>query len=203
MTAARVRIGLSAFLLLSVSVSVNMVFFQPVATRLGAAVYHGEVAGSAKGRSPLDAGTPADTIRAVQRELARLGYEIGQPDGRRGLVTEAAIMAFEHDHGLPLTGEATDALLQQIVLGVPDAPGRSTASRADKRMTSTAENVIRKVQQQLAAAGYQPVAPTGVVDEPTQRAIREFENAHKLRETGRISSELVARLALGGKQAKR
>ena len=43
-----------------------------------------------------------------------------------GLATRAAIMAFEHDHGLALTGEASEALLKRILLG---AAGRHRARR--------------------------------------------------------------------------
>lgn len=194
--------------LLTVSVGTNLLFLQPTAVRNGVAA-QGDLSTGSIGRGGgfdlgpgrvVEVASPMETIRAVQRELNYRGYEVGTPDGKRGLVTQAAIMAYEYDHGLPLTGEASEGLLKQILLGEAPMPARPKTS---SERSATAEAVIRKVQTQLAAAGYQPVKPTGHIDEDTVRAIREFESDQKLPETGRVSGQLVARLALQGRQAKR
>ena len=52
--------------------------------------------------APPSSETP-ETIRAIQRELQARGYEAGAADGVPRLVTRAAIMAYEHDNGLPLS----------------------------------------------------------------------------------------------------
>jgi Putative peptidoglycan binding domain len=70
-----------------------------------------------------------ETIRAIQRELMARGYETGGQDGVTGLVTRAAILAFEHDHGLALSAEPTDDLLRAIVLGAPPVPARDGRCR--------------------------------------------------------------------------
>ena len=74
--------------------------------------------------APADATDPvgAETVRAIQRELKQRGYGPLANDGVMRPVTRAAIMAFEHENRLPLTGEATEGLLRHLVLGVPAAP---------------------------------------------------------------------------------
>ena len=72
-------------------------------------------------------------------------------------MTRAAIMAFEHDHGLPLTARPSQELLKAIILG----DGRQARRQADARepRAHEAQDVIRSVQRSLAKLGYGPVAP--------------------------------------------
>jgi peptidoglycan hydrolase-like protein with peptidoglycan-binding domain len=134
-----------------------------------------------------------DTIRAIQRELRLRGYGPISGDGTMAISTRAAIMAFEHDNGMALSGEASDRLLKRILLGAADpAGGEGTA--AGKVRSAHAEHVIRDVQQRLAAQGYQPGVIDGRPGEETVRAIRDFEMDKGLVPRGRVSAELVARL---------
>ena len=64
-------------------------------------------------RRPRTADENSETIRAIQRELRQRGYGAWSSDGVMRPVTRAAIMAYEHDQGLPLTGEASEALLKR------------------------------------------------------------------------------------------
>src|SRR5215218_8357786 len=43
-------------------------------------------------------------VRDLQRRLIRLGYRPGTRDGLFGPRTQAAVLAFQHKHGLPRTG---------------------------------------------------------------------------------------------------
>ena len=134
----------------------------------------------------------ADVIRAIQRELNTRGYAPGAPDGVAGLVTRAAIMAYEHDTGIALTGDATQELLGRIVLGpaVPAVarPGKSEVKGAE------ATAVVKLVAQSLSAQGYGASKSDGLLDAALVKAIREFEADQKLPDTGRVSAALVSRL---------
>ena len=132
-----------------------------------------------------------DTVRAIQRELRQRGYGALGSDGKLRPATRAAIMAFEYDGGLPLTGRASEALLRRIVFGGAGA----TDPAAGKVRSPEAQELVRSVQRSLAALGYQPGPPDGQLEGDTSRAIREFELDKGLIPKGRISAELLAHLA--------
>jgi peptidoglycan hydrolase-like protein with peptidoglycan-binding domain len=140
---------------------------------------------------PAPAAASIDTVRAVQRELRQRGYGALGSDGSMRPATRAAIMAFEYDHGLPLTGQASEALLRRILFG----GAVSADPAAGKVRSSEAQEMVRSVQQSLAALGYQPGPADGQLAADTIRAIREFEIDKGLVPKGRISAELLAQLA--------
>jgi peptidoglycan hydrolase-like protein with peptidoglycan-binding domain len=136
----------------------------------------------------------AETIRAIQRELKLRGYGPVAGDGVIGLTTRAAIMAFEHDHGMALSGQASERLLKRILLGAADLASADSPG-AGKVRSSHAEQLIRSVQQWLATLGYQPGRIDGRPGEETVKAIRDFEMDKGLVPKGRVSAELVVRLS--------
>jgi peptidoglycan hydrolase-like protein with peptidoglycan-binding domain len=146
-------------------------------------------------RAPLTgpwAETSVETVRAIQRELKARGYGPLPDDGVIGLATRAGIMAFEHDHALGLTGQASEELLKRILLGTsPEAASTGPA----KIRSAEAEQVIRTVQQRLSVLGYRIARVDGWLGEDTVKAIRDFEMDKGLVPKGRISADLVARLS--------
>jgi peptidoglycan hydrolase-like protein with peptidoglycan-binding domain len=136
----------------------------------------------------------ADTVRAVQEELNRQGYGPVDADGVLRQPTRAAIMAFEQDHRLGLTGEASQDLLKTLVFGAPAATG---APRASEVRSPHAEAIVKQVQQGLAARGYRPGTIDGQVSTETVAAIRTFETDQGLVPKGRISPALLERLQTG------
>ena len=194
MTPRRLQLGLAAFTMLSGTVLFNILYLQ------GSGSQHGriELGPSPETMRPpvaLPAGadtTAAETVQAVQRELQAHGYALGRPDGVVSLVTRAAVLAYEIDHGLPLTADPSAGVLQAIVLGSAD-DGAATQSSA--RPGPQAEQVIRTIQQSLTAVGLGPVKVDGHLGEETVRAISRFEREQGLPPTGRISGMIVARLA--------
>ncbi|MDX2158673.1 MAG: peptidoglycan-binding domain-containing protein [Hyphomicrobiaceae bacterium] len=135
------------------------------------------------------------TVRAVQSELARRGYEPGTADGATGLVTRAAVLAYEHDQGLPLTADPSPEVLAHLRHGT-SAPGVAVGLDGEETPPSGhAETVIRSVQQSLRSLGYLTGHADGQLGDDTVRAIREFEMDAGLVPSGRISAPLVMRLA--------
>ena len=137
-----------------------------------------------------------DLVRQVQSELTAKGYAPGPADGDAGLLTRAAILAFEHDRGLAATAEATDALL--LSLRTPSGARRPAAGANWRAPTQTAATMVRTVQQHLIAAGYLTGTASGKFDARTTAAIRVFETANDLLPTGRISAPMVAKLQRAG-----
>lgn len=133
-----------------------------------------------------------EVVKAVQRELVRKGYDTGTQDGVPGLMTRAAIMAFEWDHGLALSAEPSEALLQAVLL---DHRPPGMAGAGAQQRSRQAVQIIRTIQQSLVALGYLQGSVDGHLGEVTRRAIREFEMDNGLVPSGRISSPLFAKLA--------
>ncbi|MGH7248936.1 MAG: peptidoglycan-binding domain-containing protein, partial [Pseudomonadota bacterium] len=53
------------------------------------------------------------SVLAAQRALVKLGFVLN-PDGVAGAATRHAIERYERDHGLPVRGEVTPALMRQM-----------------------------------------------------------------------------------------
>lgn len=135
-----------------------------------------------------------DIVKGVQKLLGQKGYEPGAPDGVVGLGTRAAIMAYEHDNGLPVSGEPSEPLLRHMQ-GVPAAVAATQASRQRPVRSPSAEHVVRSVQQSLAQLGYFSGKIDGRSSDETVRAIREFEMDQSMMPTGRVSAQLMNKLA--------
>ena len=140
---------------------------------------------------PPAAGADGETTRALQRELKARGYGPLPTNGSADLATRSAIMAYEHDQGLALTGMPSEALLKRVLLGASlgaQDPGSGEVASGE------AEAVVVSVQQSLSALGYRPGPADGRLSEETKRAIHDFELDQGMVPKGRISSELIARL---------
>ncbi len=204
------RLVLIAFPLLCAGVALNLFLLQPRAGRLATVAVitpreggPQDAAAATKLAAPLppvaQPAAPvstADTVRAIRRELHAQGYEAGAPDGTPDIILKAAILAYEYDHGLALTAEPSEQLLKAILLNGPSTGGAS-ARRAARTTTvgPGAAQLIRHVQEALARLGYITAKPDGRWSEDLAHAIRDFEIDQNLPETGRISGQLVARLA--------
>lgn len=148
---------------------------------------------------PLDAGEGGAEllVKAVQRELATRGYDVGPEDGKPSDKTRAAISTYEKGRGLPVTGVATDALLRDILLGGSVQPAGATGSvDAEKALSPKAKEDVKMkaVQQILADLGYAPGPVDGALGGATTRAINAFQHDRKIAQTGRITPELLREL---------
>lgn len=206
MGALQARLAVFVFVGLAAFIAYNMIFLQdgphpaPYRTSVKSlnigdqldtrATARGRVR-SPRRRGPGGTLVKTDTVRAVQRELATRGYDPGPADGVHGLLTRAAVMAYQHDKDLPVTGEISDPLLRHILLGV-----REDRRPSDAEVTVPKETValIKAVQQILSKMGYDPGPIDGVIGGGTRRAIRTFEKEQKLPVKGRISGALLKAL---------
>jgi hypothetical protein len=68
----------------------------------------------------LRRGSAGHDVKEMQKSLIDRGYDLGKygADGKFGAVTEKAVMDFQQDHGLSLTGIWSDA--ERAVLKPPD-----------------------------------------------------------------------------------
>jgi peptidoglycan hydrolase-like protein with peptidoglycan-binding domain len=142
--------------------------------------------------SESDDANKAELTKGVQRELGNINYEAGPADGVLGLVTRAAIFAYEYDNGLVLTGQPSERLLSQLILGSSSL--QPVSARPGQTIAPDGESLVRTVKQQLSALGYQVGVSGGALTPEFARAIREFETDQKLKVSGRISGPMESRL---------
>lgn len=142
----------------------------------------------------VEEGGPQLVVRAVQRELAARGFDVGAEDGKLSDKTKAAIAAYQKKHGLPVTAAASDQLLRHILLGESAQPSAATGSVKENPGAVTEELKIKAVQKILADLGYAPGPVDGDLGEGTKRAILAFQKDRKIAVTGRITPDLVAEL---------
>jgi peptidoglycan hydrolase-like protein with peptidoglycan-binding domain len=145
---------------------------------------------------PLDAakGESQLVVRAVQRELAVRGYDVGQVDGALSDKTRAAISAYQSKQGLAVTGVPSDDLLRQILLGDSVESAAATGSVAesdDSTANATETATVKRVQRVLADLGYAPGPIDGAWGENTARAVTAFQRDRNIAETGQITPGLL------------
>jgi putative peptidoglycan binding protein len=124
---------------------------------------------------------------ALHRELARRGYSNqlqGRPNGLR-----LAILAYEFDNGLPLTGEPTEALLKRVLFDGNQGPRGSFTDRAELNI-----KLVMEAQRMLAGLGFFRGTFSGRIDVWTSNAIRDFERHRGIPLTGRLTDQTLLEL---------
>jgi peptidoglycan hydrolase-like protein with peptidoglycan-binding domain len=152
-------------------------------------------------RKQTSPGADPKTVKAAQEELKSAGYEPGPADGVHGLQTRAAVMAYQYDNKLAITGEVSEKLLKQMIFG---EKGQARPSGARPDIPEETVSLIRGIQDILAKMGYDPGPADGIMGASTRQAIQTFEREQKLPAKGRISGKLLQALAkvTGTKLAK-
>lgn len=193
MEARHVKLLFIGFLGLAAAITYNALFLQTGAPRTALAGGEGKsprAGAAADKRAPA---TPEEAersrIKAIQRELTAKGYDPGPTDAVMGYFTRGAIMAYEDDHGLTLTGEPRPELLEHLVLGAIVTPPAKPPAPSEETVA-----LIKAVQQILADQGYAPGAVDGVVGAETRAAIKAFERDNGLDQTGRVSGKLLHKI---------
>lgn len=95
----------------------------------------------------LRVGSRGAMVRVLQESLNHLGYHVGEIDGRFGLLTRDAVLAFQADNHLIEDGDAGRATFEAL----EDAPEREiNAARQAKTVTELAAGGSRIAQASVA-----------------------------------------------------
>jgi peptidoglycan hydrolase-like protein with peptidoglycan-binding domain len=131
-------------------------------------------------------------VKAVQRELNLRGYAGEAATGTLDIRTRAAIIAYEFDENMPLTGDPTEALLKSLIFGrAAGKPGPGPADRFEER-----RELIAQVQENLARMGYTPGPANGRLDPKTRDAIRRFESDRNLGARGHLNERVLLEMVI-------
>jgi peptidoglycan hydrolase-like protein with peptidoglycan-binding domain len=135
---------------------------------------------------------PAKLVKAIQRELSDRGYAVGADNGVLGLQTRAAIIAYEFDEQMPLTGDPSEAVLKSLIFGqATKKGGPGTAERFERR-----RRLVAEVQEALAEMRYRSGPADGHLDAATREAIRKFEGDRRLQAGGRLTERVLLELVI-------
>jgi N-acetylmuramoyl-L-alanine amidase len=128
-------------------------------------------------RAPVDLSN-REVLRDAQRQLKALGFNPGSTDGTFGPQTEAALRAYQQAYRLPETGRLDEVTGRSLLRE------RFETSRAPVDLSN--REVIRQAQRQLKALGFNPGAVDGNFGSQTEAALRAYQQAYRLPETGKL-----------------
>lgn len=134
---------------------------------------------------------PPEVVRAIQRELAFRNYAIDRRDGELDQATRLAILNYQYDTGLPLTGQPSEELLKHILFG----PFQSAPDVARVRRLENDRDLVANVQRILSGLGFGNLSDSGRLGPDTREALREFAAFRDLPLDARLSPRLLLELA--------
>jgi peptidoglycan hydrolase-like protein with peptidoglycan-binding domain len=199
MTRLQARLSLFAIAAIFIATASNALFLQDRVRLLNSSLPSTAVSLTQlpAGKSVPDAASVPDLLEqdpraprlhvALQRELARRGYSNqlqGRPNGLR-----LAILAYEFDNGLPLTGEPTEALLKRVLFDGNQGPRGSFTDRAELNT-----KLVMEAQRMLAGLGFFRGTFSGRMDVWTSNAIRDFERHRGIPLSGRLTDQTLLEL---------
>lgn len=187
----RARFSVAAFAIVLAGVAFNALYLQDEAPppQPGARTAPSARPALAAQAAPA-AAQPADaTVAAIRRELGRRGYRVDQA----AAVTSAlrlAVLCYEFDQGLALSGEPDAALLKAILFGRV-ARAQTAPDRFERRPA-----LVRAVQSALGTLGYRQGAADGVIAADTRAAIERFETERGLPASGQLAERVLLELVI-------
>lgn len=140
-------------------------------------------------------GQRGSEIQKLQEMLTALGKDTKGTSGAYGNGTAAAVKAFQLEHGLPPNGAHIDSHTAEAI---QTAFGALQTSQPDRVMyrRGQASPLLIEVQQALTRAGFSTKGSNGVFGPGTEAALKAFQKAHQLPETGTLDNRCW-RLILG------
>ncbi|HRP77055.1 MAG TPA: peptidoglycan-binding protein [Rhodocyclaceae bacterium] len=139
------------------------------------------------GAAPAPTGVDANTLARIQAELRVRGYPIPLISGRMDAPTRQAIREYQQGQGVPVTGEPSQALLEELRIASAE-PAPAVGLSREQRAAA---------QRALNARGFDAGPPDGVLGPRSRLAIRNFQAANNVSATGELDALTMQRLELG------
>ncbi len=112
-------------------------------------------------------------VKLLQSRLVVAGFPPGPIDGRYGLLTEHAVIGFQTAHGLQADGIAGPVTRSALADAKPILDPGTGYVRGGS-------GSVRRLQRELAAAGYSPGPSDGRYGPRTERAVMRLQHARHL-----------------------
>lgn len=143
----------------------------------------------------LAIGAQGNKVRTLQQALQELGFYQGTADGSFGTQTMASVKAFQKQNGLRETGVAL-AELQKLLYEERSRNARN--QRVYVAILPPVEgwpmeqgdrgDAVVTLHEQLQQLGHYSGSATSDYTRETTNAVRAFQKAHSIRETGKVDS---------------
>jgi len=104
--------------------------------------------------------TPDESIMQAQQALAAAGYHVGEPDGKPGPATTAALKNFQADRHLPITGRLDAITLAALGIGKGSDP--SAAERSDLILADAVNALVHTVDPETQQPAILAATNTGL-----------------------------------------
>ncbi len=174
------------------------------------------------GKPFFGAGQKGTAVQTAEKQLRKLGYDVGKVDGIFDGQLAKAVTEFKKDQknlgGNSMLGKASLRERKKEVDAFAHAPYRGRVTKehkAHKRLDAltqteaakknsegltgigagSSKRAIANVQAHLRRAGFDPKRTDGVFDERTEAALEAFQRKAKLPETGRVGPGTWKKLA--------
>ena len=159
--------------------------------------------GSINTSSILQLNSTGSNVTALQNKLAALGYYKGEITGHYGEKTRDAVRAFQSKNDLVADGIAGPATLKAISSAKASGSGSSGSSSSgnsgsvsSKTLTvGSTGSAVRNLQNNLTTLGYYSGDVTGHFGSQTSEAVRKYQKAKGLSQTGTATPSLQSRIA--------
>ncbi len=154
---------------------------------------------SGTGYTSLSYGDSGTRVRNLQSSLKALGYYSGAVDGVYGSGTVAAVKRFEKSYGKTQTGIATVALQTKLFSGDAKPYSEPTTAPSQEGTYVTLKSGdsgtrVKQLQQRLKELGYFTANVGGNYQTETTRAVKSFQKALGLEQTGVATASLQRKL---------
>jgi len=132
-----------------------------------------------------------DLVRAIQEELNDKGYNAGPEDGVFGPTTRRAIVTYQSDANIEITGEASQRLLRHMRSSDVDA-GTTVAAESEGDLPSA--ELIQQIEDELTRLGWDVGTSDGEWGSKSRSAATEFQVAINVEADGEPDTELLQQL---------
>jgi len=92
---------------------------------------------------PIQRALPAELVTQIQEALNNIGYHLGEPDGKLGPGTIAALKHFQSDRHLPLTGKPDDITL--AALGLSKTGGANSGEQSSVILADAVYTLVHAI----------------------------------------------------------
>jgi lipid-binding SYLF domain-containing protein len=149
----------------------------------------------------MDMNSDQQTIRSAQQALNEKGFDAGAVDGIAGRHTQAAVRKFQKSKGLDQNGRLDQATLEALGVSTSTAQAENAGESNDAGASGNSHRrsnsrTIKSAQVALNDQGFDAGAVDGVWGPHTQGAVRKFQKAKDLQQTGRLDQTTLQALGV-------